>query len=402
MDFLNTFRRKDAVNINDPSFLEVIRHGTTRSVSSDTALRITSVYTCVKILAESIASMPCSLYKIDGDSRTIQRDHRMHKMVARSPNDFMTATEFWQFVMASLLLQGEAFALIIRTAKGPFELLPLTTDMVGVHVEGRKITYSVTWGDQDGDTNTDYFSQRNVLHLKHMPLDGVRGTSPVEYNAALLGYTKDARDFSQNVFTNGATPRGVLSTEGELSDEAYERVKASWTASHGGVGNSNKVAILEGGLSFSKMEMSPADIKLLEQFKWSQTEIAGFFRVPPHMMGNLERATNNNIEHQGLDFYTNTLLPWTTLIENRLNFQLLDTSTQEFSFDNSKVVKGTFADQVEAYGKGLTLGIWSPNEVRQKLGDNPREGGDEFVSQSNNLTFGDEQETDDGNAEEGD
>jgi HK97 family phage portal protein len=143
---------------------------------------------------------------------------------------------------------------------------------------------------------------------------------------------------------------------------------------------------------FSAVSMSPADVEILEQMKYSRSEIAGIFRVPLHMIADLDRSTNNNIEHQGLDFYTNVLLPWTTLIEQRLNMQLLKTDAQEFNFDSSLVTKGTLADQVESFGKLITMGVMNPNEVRRKLGMNPREGGDEYIIASNNLDFGEEEE----------
>lgn len=390
----NPFKKKAAaVNINDPAFLELMRSGHAGPVNSDSAMRISAVYSCIKVLSESIASMPCSLHKITDDRSEIQRDSNLHSLVNRAPNDFMTAPEFWSFVVASQALHGEAFALIIWTASNRVaEILPLMPSKVGVRVNGRRIEYDVNFGTKDGKENVQTFGPKNILHFKQMTLDGIRGVSPIAYNSAMLGYARDARAYSNSVFENGAVPRGVLTTDGTLSDEAYENVKSSWQAAHGGVENANRVAILEGGLSFQKILMSPADVELLEQFKYTRSEIAGIFRVPLHMIGDLERSTNNNIEHQGLDFYTNTLLPWTTNIESRLNFQLLSTSTQEFRFDNSKVVRGAFNDRVEAMGKLITLGVLNPNEVRRDFGYNPREGGDEYITQSNNLIFGDDQE----------
>jgi HK97 family phage portal protein len=389
------WRKKESHGPNSPTFYEWVRGGgDVTSVNPNNAMQLSAVYSCVKVLAESIASMPIGLYRNeDDDTKIWQTGHKLNRLVSKQPNDFMTAYEFWVFMMLHLLLRGNSYALILRAGseRRPFELLPLTPDMVTVEVVAKNtLVYRVNFG-RNGEEHYETISANDILHLKHMSLDGVMGTSPITYNSVMLGNAAATRDYVDKLLKNDATPRGVLSTEGTLSDDAYERLREQWTTWQSGE-KKGSVAILEGGFEFSAVSMSPADVEILEQMKYSRSEIAGIFRVPLHMIADLDRSTNNNIEHQGLDFYTNVLLPWTTLIEQRLNMQLLKTDAQEFNFDSSLVTKGTLADQVESFGKLITMGVMNPNEVRRKLGMNPREGGDEYIIASNNLDFGEEEE----------
>ena len=384
---------KQAYDVNSPALLELIRSGQTgsTSVSVEQAARISAVYACVKVLAESISTLPCKLYRVDGDSRTEQPEHKLYGLVNRSPNSFMTATEFWSWAVTNVALHGNIYVWLVRTASGTVvEMLPLPHGSVSVHVQAQnQVTYIVTVGEQ-GSEKIYTVQPEDMLHFKGMTLDGINGISPIQYNAGMLAGARDAMSYSNAVFSNGAAPRGILTTEGVLSDEAYERIAQSWKASHGGVNNAGGVAILEAGLDFKAVSMSPADIDLLSQRKYSRSEIAGMFRVPPHMIGDLEKATYSNIAEQSLGFYRDALQPWVVAMENRLNHTLLKTSAQVFRFDTSDFLRGDLKTEVESYKSLLEIGVLSPNEVRQRMGLNPREGGDEYVSQSNNLTFGDE------------
>lgn len=178
--------------------------------------------------------------------------------------------------------------------------------------------------------------------------------------------------------------------DGTLSDDAYTNLKDSWESSHGGTRNANRVALLEAGVKFEPISMSPGDVQLIETRKMSREEICGMFRVPPHMVADLSRATFSNISEQNLEFYRAAISPYLNALETRMNYQLLGDSTREFRFDVSNLIRGDFTGEVDAYKKLLEIGVMSPNEVRARLDMNPREGGDHFVSDSNNLTFGDE------------
>ena len=387
--------QKQAMDINSPALMEVIRAGTTTSqnVSVEQAARISTVYACVKVLAESISTIPCKLYRVDGDARTAQPEHRLYGLVNRSPNDFMTATEFWTWVVTNVALHGNTYVWLVRTASGnPVELLPLPHGAVSVHVHAQnQVSYIVTVGEK-GSEKIYTVQPEDMLHFKGLTLDGVNGISPIQYNAGMLAGARDAQAYGNSVFANGASPRGILTTEGVLSDDAYERIKASWSATHGGVESAGKVAIMEAGLKFEPVSLSPADAKLLETRKYSRSEICGMYRVPGHMVGDLERATYSNITEQTLSFYRDSLQPWLTSFEARLNHTLLKTSAQTFRFDTTDFLRGDLQTEANVYKQLLEIGVLSPNEVRARMGLNPRDGGDEYVSQSNNLTFGDQEQ----------
>jgi HK97 family phage portal protein len=391
--FDNWFRKeaetKSAIDINSPRLLEMIQAGMGGS-SGESAMRIGAVYSCVKVLSESVSTLPVNLYDLDGDLRT-KKPTQLDRLVAAQPNDNMTANELWQYVVTSVCLHGNAYVYVTRTAKGrAVELLPIPATSVSIHIANQNtVTYVVTVGEKP-NTREIKMTSRELLHFKSLTLDGYTGISPISYNNAIVGGSRAAMDYANNIYTNGATPRGVLEVEGTLSDDAFTNLKDSWQGAHGGSNNGNRVALLESGVKFKPITMSPHDVQLLESRKYSRSEIAGIFRVPGHMINDLDKATYSNIAHQGAEFYRYSLSPWLTMIEQRLNMTMAGPN-QCFKFDVSELIRGDVEAEVSAYSKLLEIGVLSPNEVRAKFGMNPRDGGDEFVSASNNLTFGDEE-----------
>lgn len=370
----------------------------TKAVNNEQAMRMNTVYSCVKVLSDTMATLPCLLYRDTAAGKELHNSAPMHNLILNSPNEYQTGPEFFSYVMVNLCLSGNFYGYINRTSSGKVvEILPLKTENVSVQQDSQyNVVYVVTFDNGDQDV----MKPDQILHIRGMSMDGVTGVSPIKYNANAIGAGIDARDYAANVFTNDATPRGVLHTDGILDDDSFENIKASWNASHGGIANSHKVAILEQGLKFSAVSLSPQDVQLLDMRKYTRSEICAMFRVPPHMIGDLDRATFSNIEHQDLAFYKATILPYLMLIEARLNKALLNVTTQCFKFDTSNLLRTDMATRVDTYTTLIASGVMNPNEARMELGYNPREGGDNYVSQSNNLTFGNQeqptQESDDG------
>ena len=390
--FDNWLRResetKEAIDINSPRFMEMMRNGIHGS-SGDSAMRISSVYSCVKVLSESVATLPVNLYDVSGEVRS-RKPSQLDRLVSAQPNDNMTAIELWQYIVASVCLHGNAYIYVTKTQKGrAVELLPIPATSVSVNIQNSNtVTYTVTVGDKP-NTREIKMTSKDLLHFKSLTLDGYTGISPISYNNAVVGGSRAALDYANNIYTNGATPRGVLEVEGTLSDDAFTNLRESWQGAHGGSNNGNRVALLESGVKFKPITMSPHDVQLLESRKYTRSEIAGIFRVPSHMIGDLDKATYSNIAQQGAEFYRYSLAPWLTMIEQRLNMTLAGPS-QMFKFDISELIRGDVEAEVTAYSKLLEIGVLSPNEVRAKFGMNPRDGGDDYVSGSNNLTFGDD------------
>jgi len=392
--------QQKAVSIptDSPAFFDMLMRGeryAANSVTTDMAMRMSTVYSCIKVLSETVSTLPCHLYKLSEDraSRNHLYNDQLHQVVYKSPNDWQTAAEFWQMQMVNLCLRGNSYNYIVRGSSGRvIALHPIPVDSVSVDIQHQnRVTYRVTIGEK-GKERTEVFQPEEVLHFKSMSLDGIIGLSPISYQGYLLGGAIEQRDHANNVFANGSTPRGVLMVDGTLSDDAYQNLRESWESAHGGTKNANRVALLEAGVKFAPISMSPGDVQLIETRKMSREEICGMFRVPPHMVADLSRATFSNISEQNLEFYRSAISPYLNAFETRMNFQLLGDSTREFRFDVSNLIRGDFAGEVESYKKLLEIGVMSPNEVRARLDMNPREGGDEFISGSNNLTFGDQQQ----------
>lgn len=369
--------KKQSFDINSPQFLEMLMGVTPDAISPEQALRITAVYSCIKVLAETVVTLPCSLQKINGSTRQVLEGDRLHKLVNTRPNDLMTAADFWAFQVVAICLQGNSYNYINRTSSGAFELMPIRYDEAAMQVDqpGNRVSYRFVVAGKPM-----VLKPEEVLHFKSpMSFDGYLGLSPLQYNAATLHSSAKSRDFNARTLANDATPRGILTTDNSLSDEAFANIAASWSAAHGG-DNQGRVAVLEAGLSFQPISMSPADLKILDTQKYSRAEIAGMYRVPAHMIGDLERSTFNNIAHQTLDFYKNSIAPWLRMFEQRLAFSLLGDSSREFKFDVTEFIRGDFETEVASYTALIDRGVLSPNEVRERLMFNPRVGGDEYVS----------------------
>lgn len=391
-------QQKNVYQTDSPAFYEMLRMGEKHSmvnVTADTAMRLATVYSCVKVLSETVSTLPCHLYRLTNDrmTRTHAFNDNLHQLVMRAPNDWQTSQEFWQMQVVNLCLRGNSYNYIVRGESGRVVALhPIPPDSVNVTVEAQnRITYNVTIGEGNR-LRTEQFAPNEILHFKGMSLDGIVGVSPVHYQGSLFGGAIEQRDHTNSVFANGSTPRGVLQVDGTLSDDAYDNLKQSWESAHGGSSNANRVALLEAGVKFEPISMSPGDVQLIETRKLSREEICGIFRVPPHMIADLSRATFSNIEEQTLDFYRSAIYPYVRGFETRMNYSLLGDTTREFRFEVGELLRGDFAGEVAAYKQLLEIGVMSPNEVRHKLDMNPREGGDDYISASNNLTFGEEAE----------
>lgn len=382
--------KSTALDINSPRLLEAIRGGGV-GVSADSAMRVSAVYSCVKVLSESISTMPVNLYSIQADGSKEHKPSKLDRIVSIAPNEAQTSAELWSYVVTSLALYGNAYLYMTKTSKGVIELLPVPANTVSVDVDGNRVSYSVTIGE-GVNAKTMRLTSRELLHFKGLTLDGYRGISPISYNSALIGGEKASIDFSNRIITEGATPRGVLEIDGQLSDDAFDNLRESWNGAHGGTNNGTRVALLESGVTYKPISLSPNDIQLMESRKYSRSEIAGIFRVPPHMIGEMSQATFSNIADQSKSFYRYTLAPWLHAIEQRLNHTLAGPG-ECFRFDIDGLVRPDLATESESYSKLISMGVLNPNEVRERMGLGPREGGDDYISQTNNLSFGETEAT---------
>jgi HK97 family phage portal protein len=397
MNIINRiFGKKDAVIIDSSAKLAEVMgasYETTTgvSISPGNALQLTSVYQCIRILAESVGMLPLSMMVENGDKKEKAKTHNLHKLFTLAPNDYMTSQEWKELVIAHLCLRGNHYSYINRTRSGVSELLPLAPDSVTPTLSNDYLLeYDVTF--KNGEFRT--LQQSDIFHVRLFSVDGVQGLSPISQARHSLGLAKAAETHGASVFKNGAKPSGGFKTPNNLTKEQFDRLKSRFDE-HQGSGNEFKPFILEGGLDWVQVSITPEDAQLLDTRKFQRSEIAGLFRVPPHMIGDLDKATFSNIEQQGLEFVTNSLMPYLTRIENRICVSLLqgDEQLTHFAkFNVNALLRGDMKSRAEFYTKLLNAGSLSPNEIRAKEDMNPREGGDVYLTPLNMAVNGAPQE----------
>lgn len=339
-------------------------------VNPQTAMQSAAVFSCVQVLAQSVGMLPLNVYRGDPDgAREKARDHYLWPILHDQPNDYQTSVEFWEMIIMALCLRGNAYAYINRTASGRVvELLPLHPDMVRTEMSGNyTLSYLVTM--PDGSFKP--FGVGEIFHIRGLTLNGWLGISPIAYARESIGLALATEKFGGQLFRNGAKMGGVLQHPGKVGDEAYKRIKESFDAASSGE-NAHKTALLEEGMKFEKISMSADDSQFLETRKYQRSEIAAIFRVPPHMIGDLERATFSNIEQQSLEFVTSALMPWLNRIEKAIKRDLIakdDRNSITAKFNPAALYRGDAVSRSTLYKNGINDGWLVRNEARQMESD---------------------------------
>ncbi|MEQ2027918.1 phage portal protein [Xenorhabdus szentirmaii] len=356
---------------------------TGRRVSPQLAMQLTAVFSCVRVLAESVGMLPCSLYEQleRGNKRAVKE--RLHKLLSVKPNHYMTPQEFWELLVASLCLRGNFYAYKVKALGEVVELLPLDPGSVSPKLNSDwQPEYQVTFPNGESQTLT----QDDLWHVRIFTLDGLTGLSPIAYARQAIGLGLATEEHGSRLFGNGAVTSGVLQTDQSLTDDAFDRLKADFEARHQGLVNAHKPMILEMGLQWKQISLSAEDAQFLETRKFQLEEICRIYRVPLHMVQNTDHATFNNIENLGIGFINYSLVPYLTRIEQRINAGLVKNSKQGqlyAKFNVGALLRGDMKSRLEAYAKGINWGIYSPNECRELEELNPREGGDIYLTPLN-------------------
>ena len=358
-----------------------------KMVNEKTAMQTTAVYACVRILSETIASLPLHTYKRTDKGKEKALDHHIYNLLHDEPNPEMTSFVFRETLMGHLLLWGNAYAQIIRDGRGKVvALYPLMPDKMVVNRSNRgEIYYSYNKEGQE------YILRSwEVLHIPGLGFDGLVGYSPIAMAKNAIGMAIATEEYGANFFNNGANPGGVLEHPGILKDP--ERVRKSWNSVYGGSGNAHKVAVLEEGMSFKPIGIPPEQAQFLETRKFQLNEIARIFRIPPHMIGDLEKSSFSNIEQQSLEFVKYTLTPWLSRWEMAMKKALLSPSEKKDYFIKLNVeglLRGDYKTRMEGYSIGIQNGFLSPNDVRQLEDLNTIEHGDVYAVNGNMLKLED-------------
>lgn len=366
-----------------------------KNVNERSAMQMTAVYSCVRILSEAVASLPLHVYKYNDDGGKEKAvKHPLYFLLHDEPNPEMTSFVFRETLMTHLLLWGNAYAQIIRNGKGEIvALYPLMPNrMIVDRDEKGQLYYQYNTSKDDAPTMNGSMvnlKPSDVLHIPGLGFDGLVGYSPIAMAKNAIGMAIACEEYGAKFFANGATPGGILEHPGTVKDP--KRVRESWTSAFGGSSNANKVAVLEEGMKYTPISISPEQAQFLETRKFQINEIARIFRVPPHMVGDLEKSSFSNIEQQSLEFVKYTLDPWVARWEQAIVRSLFSTDekTQYFvKFNVDGLLRGDYQSRMNGYAIGRQNGWMSANDIREleNLDRIPEEEGGDLYLINGNMT----------------
>lgn len=398
--FKNRKKSRDAPKVEDrtvgSSFTFFMGNSSSgKSVTERSAMQMTAVYACVRILSEAVAGLPLHFYRYKEDgSKEKAIDSNLYHLLHDEPNPEMSSFVFRETLMTHLLLWGNAYAQIIRNGKGEIiALYPLMPNKMSVdRDENGKLYYTYTRSDCEPNTmngSSVVLEPKDVLHIPGLGFDGLVGYSPIAMAKNAIGLAIATEEFGSKFFANGAAPSGVLEHPGTIKDPT--RVREAWQSQFGGSGNSGKVAVLEEGMKYTPISISPEQAQFLETRKFQINEIARIFRVPPHMVGDLEKSSFSNIEQQSLEFVKYTLDPWVVRWEQSLSRSLLSEDEKKryfFKFNLEGLLRGDYQSRMNGYAIARQNGWMSANDIREledldKL--SPKQGGDLYLVNGNML-----------------
>ena len=350
-----------------------------KPVNERTAMQTTAVYACVRILAEAVASLPLHVYEYQDDGgKKLVHDHPLYYLLHDEPNPEMTSFVFRETLMSHLLIWGNAYAQIIRDGTGRvLGLYPLLPDKMDVQRDDRgNIYYVYSRNSDENPMFKEYGDIRlkaeEVLHIPGLGFDGLIGYSPIAMAKNAVGMTLACEEYGASFFANGANPGGVLEHPGVLKDPS--KVRESWNSVYRGVNNAHKIAVLEEGMKYQQIGIPPEEAQFLETRKFQINEIARLYRIPPHMIGDLDKSSFSNIEQQSLEFVKYTLDPWVIRWEQSLQRSLLLPGEKGKYFIKLNVdglLRGDYQSRMNGYAVGRQNGWFSANDIREMENMNP-------------------------------
>ena len=363
------------------------------SVTPESAIRVSAVMACVRVLAETVASLPLILYRrLPRGGKERATDHPLYGVLHDSPNSWQTSFDWREYMMGCLTLRGNAYSEIIPGRNGTgsvAELVPLHPDNVSVEqLPNRRLRYKV----RESGKSERILTQDQVFRVTGLSLDGITGISPISRAREAIGLAMATEQYGASLFGNKAMPGGVLETEGRLSEQAVKNLKATW--GQPGLSGAHKTAILQQGLKFHPLSLTNKDSQFIEARQYQVTDIARIFRVPPHMIGDLERATFSNVEQQAIDFVVHSIRSWLVRWEQAISRDLIgEPSTSraggavfaEFLVDG--LLRGDIAARTAALQIQLQNGALTDNEWRDIENRNPFDGGDQHFIPMNMTTI---------------
>lgn len=394
MNLLNIFKRKNHQPAAEPMTVSELADlvglsfdtYTGRRISPTLSMQLTSVFSCVRVLAESVGMLPCFLYENNEKGSCKAYKEKLYSLLCIAPNDYMTPQEFWELLIVCLALRGNFYAYKVQVFGEVVELLPLDPGSVYASLNSNwEPQYQVTFPDG----SCKILTQDDIWHVRIFSQDGLNGLSPIGYARQAIGLGLATEEHGSRLFSNGAVSSGVLQTDQTLTDAAFNRLKDDFAQRHQGLVNAHKPMILEMGLKWNQISMSAEDAQFLETRKFQLEEICRIFRVPMHLVQNTDRATFSNVENLGIGFINYSLVPYLTRIEQRINIGLVKKASRGrfyAKFNAGALLRGDMKSRFDSYAVGINWGILSPNECRELEDRNPREGGDIYLTPMNMTT----------------
>ena len=375
LDFIGRKRSRDKPHNSyegqDFSYL-FGRTSSGENVDEFKAMQTTAVYACVRILAEAVASLPIHIYERTSNGREKKFEHPLYFLLHDEPNPEMSSFVFRETLMTHLLIWGNAYIQIIRDKSGQvISLYPLLPDKMSVHRdENGKLYYKYQRQTEENpnfkDKGSVILKQEDVFHIPGLGFDGLIGYSPIALAKNAIGMTLATENYGASFFKNGANPGGVLEHPGILKDP--KRVRDSWNAVYNGVTNAHKVAVLEEGMKYTQIGIPPEEAQFLQTRKFQINEIARLYRIPPHMIGDLEKSSFSNIEQQSLEFVKYTLDPWVVRLEQAFKRSLfLPEEKKKYfvKFNVDGLLRGDYQSRMSGYAIARQNGWLSTNDIRE-------------------------------------
>lgn len=347
------------------------------SISPENALQVIAVYSCVRLISETIGSLPVRLIEREGDTRTTRDDLDEADLLADEPNPEQDAGEYWRLITAHMLLRGNGYAYKDYDRAGRLRALwPLRPDLVtpGRTPTGR-LAYHVQFHDRTGPfgIGDTVLFDTEVIHYKALGTDRGVGLSPVTLARQAVGTSKAAEEYGARFFANDARPGGLITVPGNLDQAGFDRLRARWKKLHQGSKNAHLMAVMDNGASWEQVGISNEDAQFLETRKFQTAEIARLFGVPPHMIGDVERSTSwgTGIEQQGIGFVVYTLRPWIVRLEKATKRALFSGQPITPRFVVDGLLRGDSKSRMESYKIGREIGLYSINDILRMEDENP-------------------------------
>ena len=319
--------------------------GSGKSVSPSSAIQVSAVYACVRVIAETIASLPFHVYETTDEGSRKAIEHPLYRLLHDEPNLEMTSFVWRETMLTHLLLYGNSYCQIIRTGRSKIDsLYPLLPDRMEVDRDSAG-TLTYTYSANSGQTVK--LRPEDVLHIPGLGFDGIMGYSPIALEKNAIGLGLAAEEYGSKFFSNGARPSGILTHPNTVKDP--KKLRDSWNAAYGGSNNSGRVAVLEENMSYTPISMPNSEAQFLETRKFQVSEICRIYRVPPHMVGDLEHATFSNIEHQSISFAVHTIRPWVVRLEQAMNRALFsdkEKGVYYVRFNMDGLMRGDYGNSV--------------------------------------------------------